>query len=233
MEDFSHFGKPKPPKRNWWTIFIFSLFTFLIGMTLIMVGASVVVPKVINSTVESYTDAEPTPMPEVEYTEEFIEEPPDSFVKALTEEPAREPGAIVKPVEELTLDADELNALLYADDSLRDTVRLSFNDGRLRTQLSIPLDSDVSIGPWRASMQGRFINGVAEMDVALGATGLEVKLASFEVGGRTVPDWLLDRLQAEIDKEGYLESEDVQKIMGQLKGVEIIGDQLVLSPKTP
>lgn len=236
MDDVTQIGKPKPKSRKWSDIVIFSLFAFLIGMTIMLVVASMVVPKVINSSVDTYTDAVPMAMPVVEHDEalaEKVEERLDTFVTALTrDESIDEDGTrTTEVVEELVLSEDELNALLHSDKNLRDTVRLSFNDGRLRMQLSIPLESDVAFGPWRASMRGRYINGIAEMELGLGESGLAIELVSFEVSGKEVPDWLLGKLQQEIEGEDFWASEDVQKVVEQLGDVEILGDLLILSPK--
>ena len=232
MEDVTQIGKPKPKKRKWSDIIIFSIFAFLIGMTIMLVVASMVVPKIIDKTVDTYTDSTPMVMPMLEHDEalqEEVEERLDTFVEALTRDESD--NATQEPVDELMLNEAELNALLHGDENLRDTVRLSFNDGRLRTQLSIPLESDVALGPWRASMRGRYINGIAEMEVGLGETGLAMELVSFEVSGKQVPDWLLRKLQEEIQGEDFWASEDVQEVVGQLGGVEILGDLLILSPK--
>ncbi len=230
MEDFSTFGKTKSSKRDWSAILIFGIFAFLIGMTLFLVLASVVVPKVINQAVDAYTDIAPLAMPDVEYTEEFTEEVEDrveAFAEALKVEDSPE----TVPLKALELNEEELNALLHADESLRDTMHLSFEDGRLRTQLSIPLDSDVELGPWRASMRGRYINGIAELELGVGEKGLQATLLSFEASGKPVPGWMLKVLQRELNKEGFLDSDEVQQIMGQLEGIEVVGDRLVFSPK--
>lgn len=236
MDDVSQIGKPKPSKRKWSDMIIFSLFAFLIGMTIMLVAASMVVPTIINKTVDTYTDVGPMAMPVIEHDEalqEEVEERLDSFVAALTGEDVigEEGVGSTEIVDELMLNEAELNALLHGDENLRDTVRLSFHDGRLRTQLSIPLESDVDLGPWRASMRGRYINGVAEMELGLGESGLAVELVSFEVSGKQVPDWLLGKLQEEIEGEDFWASAEVQEVVEQLGGVEILGDLLILSPK--
>ena len=240
MEDFTHVGKPNTTKRDWSSYLIFGIFLFLIGMTLALVMISLVVPKVINSTVEAYTDVAPLvmPAPDVEYTEEFkeeVEERIDTFKQALLREDlvtVENDDTVVAPVSELVLSEDELNSLLFDDESLRDSVYLAFKDGQLRTHLSIPLESDVSLGPWNATMNGRYINGVAVMDVGFDTNGLKVSLVEFKVKGNPVPEWVLSLLQTEIEKEGFLKSDDVQEIMAELENVQILGNELILTPKS-
>lgn len=210
-------------KRGWGTFLLFSLFGIVSISMSVLIALSLLVPPRMRDMVETYTAAEPAELPLSSLTElekEAVEARLDDFEKALLEEVAVEPFRLAER---------ELNGLLSDDDGGA-KAHLSIRNGSLLAQMSIPLDSDLEIGPWRSSMRGRYINGVAKLNLRIEGDSLAVDLISFEVKGETVPGWLRSVLQRELDKQEWFDSQDVRDVVGRLRRIGLEDGQLVLYP---
>ena len=210
-------------KRRWSTIILFSLFGIVSLSMVVLIALSLLVPPAMQDMVETYTAVQPAELPHVTLSEsekEAVEARLDKFESALRDDVAVEP---------LELDAREINGLL-PDDDTESTVYLSIRNGSLLAQMSLPLDSDLELGPWRSSMRGRYINGIAELRLMIEGETLEVDLVSFEVKGKPVPGWLRRVLQGEIDNMDWLDSQDVRDVIGRLRRIGLEDDRLVLYP---
>ena len=118
----------------------------------ILIVLSLIVPPAMDTMVETFTAAEPLDLPQIEFTETEKQDVKDSlneFEKALKAD---------KYVEPLKLDARQLNGLL-AEDKKSSNVHLSIEHDTIRAELSLPIDTDLELGPWQSSMRGRYING--------------------------------------------------------------------------
>lgn len=211
-------------KRWLANVVLFSLFGLCALSMVVLIALSLLVPPVLEDMVASYTDADPAVLPHVELTDEereMVEGRLDAFEQAL-----EEGGA----VEALVLDERALNGLLSEDDGGTQAY-LSVEDEFLRVQLSLPLDRDLELGPWRSSMRGRYINGVAELGLRIEGDSLWADLVSFEVKGTAVPGWLRRVLQREIDDLEWFESEDARDVVGQLERIGFEAGRLVLYPR--
>jgi hypothetical protein len=91
---------------------------------------------------------------------------------------------------ELSLSADEINALIAAEpalESLRGRVLIDIKDGEVGGQVSMPL-SFLPI----ASLKNRFMNGSAKFRLGIGLSGgPEMYVKALEVHGQAMPDELL------------------------------------------
>lgn len=210
-------------KRGWGTIILLSLFGLFSISMVILIVLSLLVPPVIDGMVEAYTDLESVPVPVVALTDserDEIESRLETFGDALKE------GQAVGP---LVLNEREINGLLFADDEVA-TGYVNLEEGTIRAQMSVPIRSDLELGPWRAAMDGRFINGVAELDIGIEGDILTADLVSFEVNGEDIPGWLHTVLQTEIDDMEWLSSEDVREVVADLEYIEFRDGRLIVHP---
>lgn len=210
-------------KRHWGTVLLLTIFTMVSISMLILIVLSVLVPPTMDQLVETFTSAERSELPVVELSEserDEIEARVDAFEAALQTEEFVEP---------LELTMHEINGLLAGDDEKLQS-HLSIRDGHVFADLSLPIEDDLEFGPWRSSMQGRFINGTAELAISLKDDILSADLISFMVDGNDVPLWLRSILQRELDTNDWLASEDLRDITSRLERITFQDDSVTLYP---
>lgn len=215
----------RSPAAQWGNRVLLGLFAVAAAAMAALIAMSFIVPPMLQGVVDDFTEHEPTTFAEAAIPEadrEAVEARFEAFEKAVDE------GT---PVEPLGITDRELNGLLAESDDTRDKVRLEFRDGLLHARMSIRIDNDLEIGPWRGQMQGRYLNGTAVLEPSIDSNGLSVTLTDFVVKGESVPGWMHSALQHEIDKLDWLHSEDVVEAVSKLESVQIEGDRLVLHPK--
>ena len=213
------------PVARWGNRLLLGLFGVVAAAMLVLITLSFVMPPMLQGMVDDFTEAEPIAFEAVEVSEaerEDFERRYDAFEAAVALSEAREP---------LEISEREMNGLLAQSDDAAERVRVEFRDGLLHAQMSIPVDSDLEIGPWRGHMRGLYLNGVAALKPSLESDGLSVTLTDFVVKGESVPGWIHSLLQHEIDRLDWLHSEDVADAVSKLESIRIEGDRLVLRPK--
>ena len=168
----------------------------------------------------SYTDTMPREFARViippEKIAEFSERI-DAFSSAVKE------GKNTGP---LVLTAEEVNALIYDHmgfKELKGGIQVSFNDDKIKGQVSIPLDKLVfGLG------EGRYLNGSASFNVSCENGVLIVALDSLEVKGRQVPDIIMSQLRSEnLAKNLYKDVENA-KLIKRLKRIQLRDGKLII-----
>lgn len=201
----------------------------LFGVTalamVIIIALSIVVPPIMQGVVENYTDEAPMDFDVVVMSEE---ERDAVDARLETFEAALEFDEDVAPLE---LTEYELNGLIGGDEEMKDEVLIAFEDGFIAVNMSLPIVSDLEIGPWSSAMQGRYLNGVAILDPQVTSDGLMLGLQDFMVRKESVPRWMLSLLQDEINRQEWLQSADVRDTISRLERIAVEGDELVLYPK--
>lgn len=213
------------PAARWGNRLLLGLFGVVAAAMLVLIALTFIMPPMLQGVVDEYTEAEPTPFEAIEISEterEAFEVRYETFKGAVEQGDAAEPLAISER---------EMNGLIAESDDAEDRVRVGFRDGLLHAQMSIPIDSDLEIGPWRGQMRGRYLNGVAALKPSLNSDGLSVELTDFVVKGESVPGWMHSILQHEIDRLDWLHSEDVVEAVSKLDSIQIVDGRLVLHPK--
>ena len=87
----------------------------------------------------------------------------------------------------LELSAPELNAVLATYTSLSTRISVSMTGGRLRAQVSVPLQLIVG-----AQGQGRWLNGEATLAIGTRDGQVHLQVLALDVNGRSLPRRLLD-----------------------------------------
>lgn len=217
----------KSSEPHWGKIILIVMFCIAAFMMILLIGLALMVPRGLNSAVDRYTSTEASiiqsdPMPEEEW--EVLEDRVDAFADAIDDE---------EPANVLVLTEAELNALLIDvvdEDSDDLALRVQLEEDRVIVDVSIPLDTEFSLGPWSRDLRGRYLNGQAAYDVRFADGELEATLASFSVNGRNIPSWILAGIQEELDADALLQDPDVADILAELESVIIEDGEVTLTP---
>lgn len=137
-------------------------------------------------------------------------------------ESAAEPTA--EPMQELVLTAEEINALIAAEEQLRGRVFVRIEGGRVFGEVSIPTDMVPGGG-------GRFFNADAEFDVTMQDGILEVRLTNASVKGERIPDAVLEGLSQENLAEDAYQDRENAEILRKFESIEVVDDSIVLKLK--
>ena len=186
--------------------------------------------------VEKYTDTEPADIPAVEMEEEEIkrlQERIESFSERIV--PGEPDGELVdsddaeglgdaegQPAEipmELVLTADEINALIHSDESLRGKIHVVIEDGNIRGEVSFPLD-EIPGG------KGRYFNADAELEVWMERGILVVKLVDATVKGEPLPDAFMEGMKEQNFAKDIYNNPDTARILRRIDSIEVIDDAI-------
>jgi hypothetical protein len=213
-------------KMGWGSKLLLIAFACAAGMMVFIIGFSFVFSRFLDRTIENYTDAGPvvpaTAAASPEETE-AIEQRVEDYDEALNAGEAQEP---------LVLSEHEVNVLLA--DALKDddgtAVGVRLLPGQVQAQVSVLLTQTLPLGPWTRDLTGRYLNGTATFDAAVHNGELDLRLASFEVKGRRLPERVLAVLRNEIENAGVLDDPEVQEFIGKVDSVDVGAGQLTIIP---
>ena len=213
------------PSSRWFNILLVSAFCLAAFAMLSIVVASLIVPPIIQGTVESYTSTAPMTivtekLPEVD--QEELDERVERFADAIEDGETPEP---------LILSGDDLNTLLqklWEDEAIPGEMALSIEDGRLRSHLSIPLEPGFSIGPFKPDVAGRYLNGTVTFRLSLVDNNINIKIERFIVNGKELPGWIVGAIEREFLDPELLANEELREFTNKLARVEINADSILL-----
>jgi len=191
----------------------------------------------LNKQVEKYTDTEPTEMPIVEMDEEELarlQERVESFSQRLIPADADDaadeapdaqpdPAAGDQPLT-LVLSADEINALIQTNESIKGNVHVVLEDGRVKAQISIPTDNIPGMG-------GRYLNADVELEVSLKKDVLMAKIIDANVKGEPLPAEFMESLSGENLAGELNKNPDLAKSLSPFESIEVIEDKVHLKLK--
>jgi len=173
----------------------------------------------VSEKVGQFSSPTPQELPAVEYTEEemqALESRIESFRKKL--------DAGERPEEDLVLSADDINAMINANESLKGKAFVDIENDQVKGKVSIPLDG-VPGG------SGRYFNGSASFDVSMDGGVLIVTLDQAEVRGEPVPEQFLAPMRQEnLAKDIYKDPKNA-KFMRQFEEIRIEDNQFILRVK--
>jgi hypothetical protein len=178
--------------------------------------------------VESNTATEPLEIPEVQMSEDQVQE----LVRRVDEfRQAVESGQAAAP---LALTGPEINAVLQNHPDfgeVGDMVYVTVEGDTIRGDISIPLDE---FGGFLGSMvQGRYLNGSGEFSVTLVGDRPVVFLEALSVNDRPVPQEFMEQMGNENLAKDLATDPDFQEMFKKLESIEIENGKLVITPKSP
>ncbi len=215
---------------KWATVGLLGCFSMAAVAMLVLIALSFLVPRAVNRAVEAYTDTLPQIFEETEMDtveSEALHDRLDRFEESLDEGRKAEP---------LALSEDELNFLLSEladEEDVGGSFHVDLRGGRVAVRVSLPLEQDISFGPWAQSLRGRYLNGEATFDVGIEDGDLDLDLVSFEVKERSMPGWALELVRDFIDESGVLQSDEVLEVTRKLERLDVQEDRVVLRAAMP
>ena len=224
----SHEDVGSEPSR-WFNFLLIGAFGFAAIAMLIMIAAALILPPVVQSTVERYTAAQPMKiihetLPPTEQDE--LDDRVEAFADAI------ENGETPEP---LILTGNDRNALLqklWEDEELPGEMALRIEDGRLLSDLSIPLKPGLSIGPFSPDVAGRYLNGTITLRVALDGNQLTADIERFVINNKTLPGWIVDAVEREYLQTTLLENADLREFTAKLARIQVSANSVLLEAAT-
>ena len=125
----------------------------------------------------------------------------------------------------LRLSADDINALIAREEDLKQRVFVRIEDGKVKGDLSFPLDKVLPRG------EGRFFNGSAAFDIQWKDGELFIGVEDVELNGEKLPQHLVDEIEKQNFAEELIKDPQVKTWIEQFEKVEVDGDQLIVEVK--
>ncbi|GAA5509886.1 hypothetical protein [Novipirellula caenicola] len=172
--------------------------------------------------VEKFTATAPVELPTVQYAPEQYEELEaeiETFKQSLE---VPEPEVQYK---ELVLTANDINALISRDDSLRGKLHVEIVDGQVVGDVSVPTDM-------LPGGEGRYFNAKAHFDVALEDGLVVIKLIGAEVKGSEVPQSIVDAMAGENLAKDFYKNPETAKWLSRFEEIEFEDDRVRLRVRT-
>lgn len=181
--------------------------------------------RFVRHLVDDYTDTKPIEVPAVQLSSlevSNLQHRVENFNKALKAD---------KPVDPLTLSAEDINALISEETKTNPSpVRLyfSFDDNRVQAKVSVPTD-----GFGVKMLKGRYFNGSGDFAVAVHDGRLTLKVKSLQVKGRPLPENFMAPLRTENFADAWTNDADFNQALAKLEELKIENGKLMVIPKTP
>ena len=173
-----------PPKKRG-CLFYGCLSCIILSLVVVLLGYLVL--RYLSNRVLEFTDTKPVSIESVQVSPaqlDALKKRIAAFMEILQEQ---------KMSNELRLSAEDLNALIATDPSvkeLRNKLFVMIDDSRLRGKVSWPLDD--------VKLQGRFLNGEATLKPSIQNGAIQVTIDSFEARGRAIPPQFLSLLNHQL-----------------------------------
>jgi hypothetical protein len=210
---------PARKRRPWW---FYLLALFGTGVALV-IAAGVALALYWGHLVRTYTSKEPKPVPAVEgVAEKFpeLKERWDAY-SLLFLHPERD-------IPSFDLTGEDLNVFASRFGPFGKNSFVEIVEGRFRIQFSAPLDATRN-----ASLQGRYLNGVAMLTPKMTNGQLRIALDTLEANGKALPDWMLRRLRQTNWAERLNERPEFDLTLRALQRIDLTPGKLTLHPRAP
>jgi hypothetical protein len=230
--DLDNYDKPEfdagylEPPRHRGCLFYGCLFSSVLSVV-IMVGLGAlgyIAFRGFGQLVQQYSGTAPVALPKVEINEQdlrSLEERVSVFRKALDD------GTPTAP---LILTGADLNALIESNPALRDKVYVTIEEDKIKGKVSLPLE-EFAVWPIVNILQGRFLNGEAELKVSLKDDVLLVMVDSIEVNGKRPPENVIKEIrQQNLAKDAHKDSRNAEQI-GKLESIEVRAGKVIITAR--
>ena len=170
--------------------------------------------------VAAYTSPDAVELPKVDYAQAEIDE--------LNKKLADFKVAVDRneATDALVLSADDINALINANEDLKGKVFVKIEDGEVSADASIPLDKI-------PGAQGRFFNGSISLKATIDNGKLLVTLDDAEVNGKPVPEEFVREFRKQnLAEEAYKDPKQAEYLR-KFEKLTIEDDKIILQPTPP
>ena len=214
--------------------FFYGCLTFLLVSLAVAVGVFFGTRKAIQMVVANFTDTTPAPLPQNHVPPERLRELRQRFEQLNT---AAQRGVADQ---EFVLEGDELNAFLFDTSELKnfhDQLYFQIETNTVKAQVSLPLDQ---FHLWRGlskklvmkNLGGRYLNGVATLDVSVQNGELSVKVRDLVAKGKPLPSSFMANLRPENLAKEANKNADLQSILQKIESLEIKDGRVNMKLKT-
>jgi len=177
--------------------------------------------------INEYTDSAPLTLPTVQVTDEEVRQMRERIGKF------REAVLSGKPVEPLIVTSDEANALIAKDPEMKGLqghFYLTFEEGKVQAQLSIPAERLLSVG----FLKGRYLNGTGIFNVSLRDGTLWVSPESIMSSkGKSFPEDAMRNLRNANFASAYTNNPDFNAAMAKVEDIQVKPGKIIIVPKKP
>lgn len=222
----SQLGRPQPRKSRG-CFFYGCLFTVISGLLgSVLIGVMFYFGfRQLAQQILTVAENQPRQMPQAEATPEQIK-----ALKDRLEAFSQNLESDELPTEVFELTELEMNQLIQGEDDFRGRLYVDFEPGRIRCEISIPLDLFSS---YFGDFSGKYLNGAGEISAEITPMGLlDVHLLDLTGGnGQKLPDDVLKQLQRENLAGEFNNKPESRKILGKLDRLEILKDRVRLVPR--
>lgn len=211
---------PTPKRRGCYFYGCVSLVVLMFLGVVLAVVLALNAPKLLTRVALPYTDTAPVQLERVEVSADEL--------KALQQRVATFQEALQgqKTVQELTLTAHEINALISHSPNLkelRDKLLVSIEGDAIRGKVSWPLSD---WGPLR--LKGRYLNGDVAFRMSLQNGRLGVFLDDIQVKGQPLPKPLLSRFKMENLAQGMQNDPKTAAEIQKFDTIKVENGRLIL-----
>lgn len=208
--------RPPRRKRRWW---VYVLAAFGACLVLAVIGF-LILAGYYHSLIKTYTSQQPLKLDLIEAAPAERDRLIANWQKFHQDVLAGKPSAPFK------LSAPDLQVLVAGVPKIKDRVRVSFVDGRIRAEFSVPLDQ-----PHKRELQGRYLNGSALLDVKLAPDGFPVlQVVSLEANGEPAPGWLAGRIKKMNLLQDVYRNPHAVELLSGIGDIAVTDDHLVITP---
>jgi len=214
-------------KRKIGGCFAFGCLLTVVLFSLGGLGAYFGVNYLIDSAVYQYTEPYKRELPQVTLSAQEsldVTDKIEQFTDAMTHGDS---------ADSLELSSRDVNYLISNSNEplfkeLRDKVYVEFEDGKIKTEISVPLDK-----AGIKDLQGRYLNGSAEIAVGMDEKGeIEIDLRAIDANGFQIPDAALQAFKSQTDfMDRMLNHPRFAKYKKFIEHVDVNGDKLTLKLK--
>jgi hypothetical protein len=208
-------------KRSWWLYLLIAAGSLLLMVLL----ALVLLAGYVKSMVTNYTAPAPRTFPRVEFdsqAQKELENRWTEFARAVQARQAPVPFIIT---------ADEINMALSKDQQMRDRVHVIITNSRVLVEFCVPLDQ---VG-WQY-LKGRYVNGVARVDLSIKGGKPNFSIGSVEANGRPLRGRIVTWFRQETAKnlnQILEQNRDTVNVFQGIESLQVEGSSIVVTPVGP
>jgi hypothetical protein len=175
--------------------------------------------------VSDLTDQAAEPLPQVTVSPERLKEirkKVDDF---------RDAVKAGKTVEPLSLDSEELNALIQSDpdlQSLKGKVYVSIEGNQLKGRVSVPLEQINA-----QFFKGRYLNGTGTFNLSFRNGALKLFPDSIIVKGKPVGEDIMSKFRTQNFAKGINQDPRASVALEHIESITVADNQLIITPKPP
>lgn len=210
----------QPTKRRRGCLF-YGCLTSSILVLVVLAGLILGYLKILNA----FTDTKSTALPSVDMSDSDMQQVRrrvDTF---------RDNVRSARPTQPLSLNSDEINALIETDPNLKalkGKVYVTVDGDQVKGQVSVPT-SQVGLGIFKH----RYINGAGAFNISLTNGTLYLSLQSLAIKGRPIPEKYMQRVRAQNLAQGINDDPKSSAGLNKLQSIEVKDGKLVIVPAPP